>query len=280
MRNVLLLAHSAFLAALLLIGPSVSQAQVINGRVLEVGTDRPIVGASLRLYDDKGVTQAIAIADGSGTFTLRAPRAGQYRVRAERIGYATSTSVFFEVRSDPPMSMTVTLAPHGITLDTLRVTAESLVLEPGHSQFRRRCKAETANCFSSARIARTGATRVSDVFESVSGFAVRSEGALVAAGQRKYQPNDMSRQATRVRSPFGWGCFVILLDHHGRLTHQDLNEIDLDDVAGIEIYASYREVPTELRQSFFASQFWGCGVGIVWRKPAWGLPVPAAALPK
>src|SRR5688572_11236800 len=211
MRKLYLAAQSAFLAALLLIGPSVSQAQVLNGRVLEVGTDRPVVGASLRLYDDKGVTQAIAIADGSGAFTLRAPRAGQYRVRAERIGYATSTSVFFEVRSGPPMSMTVTLAPQGVALDTLRVTAESLVLEPGHSKFRRRCAAETANCFSSARIVRSGARRLSDVFESVSGFVVRPEGALVAAGQRKMQPNDVSRQTTRVRSPFGWGCFVILL---------------------------------------------------------------------
>jgi hypothetical protein len=262
----------AGLATLFLLQASIGQSQVINGRVLEVGSDRPIAGVSLRLYNDTKVTQAIAISDDGGGFTMRAPRPGHYQVRAERLGYTTALSGLFEVRAEPH-SLTIKLVPQPVALDTLEISAEALLLEPGFSQFTRRCKAETAICFNAGRIGRSGAVKVSDVFESIPGFAVELVGSVVSASQGS------SRATTRVKSFHGWGCFKIFVDHHGGLMRGvDLNDIQLRDIAGIEVYPSYREVPKELRQSFWAAAMWEdrpCGVGIVWQKPAWGAPVPA-----
>ena len=248
--------RAVVLATLFILRASIGQSQSLNGRVLEAGSDRAIAGVSLRLYDAQGITRAVAISDASGVFTIRAPTANRYQVRAERFGYQRLTTDFVELRADTATSMTIHLVPEGIPMDTLQVTARPKGLEPGSSQFARRCKARDAICFTGERIARSGAVKPSDVFESLPGFAV----------EEIYRRGEGT--STRIRSFHGWGCFQLFLNHHTRLP-MDLNELLLTDVEGIEIYRSYREVPKELRESILGPMIWGCGVAIVWTKPAW-----------
>jgi hypothetical protein len=52
-------------------------------------------------------------------------------------------------------------------------------------------------------------------------------------------------------------------------------EIEVDEVEGIEVYRSFREVPDEIRASIYMSWIWppehlgGCGVVIIWTRLGW-----------
>lgn len=81
------------LSGLLLFGVARSAgAQTVRGALLEEGTDRPIPGAFVILQDSTGRTLATTMSSSAGTWLLRAPMAGTYRLRADRIGYASLVS--------------------------------------------------------------------------------------------------------------------------------------------------------------------------------------------
>lgn len=106
------------------------RAQTFAGRVIEDGSDQPVAAALVRLLDDEGEQIAIAIADSSGAYRLRAPEPGIYRLDAERIGFETfqtplldagfadrSYPIDLVLRSDP-------LELPGFTVETARVSDE------------------------------------------------------------------------------------------------------------------------------------------------------------
>jgi hypothetical protein len=248
-----------------------ASGQAIRGTVVEQGSERPIAAASITLIDEKGAVAATAIADSAGRFGLRPPRAGKYWARAQQIGYVSTLTPVIEFTSTSTHEVTIRMQPRGIPLDTLRVQAERKGLEMGRSQFTRRCGTTEAICLTQARIRNTGARWPTDVFANIPGMAVIDNG-----------------RNRSVRSFEGWGCFVIFLNHHttpmqsrsggGTLMHMD--ELLLNDIVGIEIYKSFREVPREFRESIYAAEIWpvdmtarspsgGCGVARVWTKAAW-----------
>lgn len=67
-------------------------AQTVRGTLVEQGTDRPIPGAFVVLEDSTGRTLSTALTTSAGTWLLRAPAAGTYQLRADRIGYASTIS--------------------------------------------------------------------------------------------------------------------------------------------------------------------------------------------
>ena len=87
-----------FTLALLLTAAALqpASAQVVRGTLVDAASDRGIGGAMLTLLDRSGrrVEQALTRED-SGTFELRAPAPGEYRLRSDRIGYATTYSEYF-----------------------------------------------------------------------------------------------------------------------------------------------------------------------------------------
>jgi len=68
------------------------EAQVIKGDVVDEKTTTPIFGAIVVLLDDSSHRVAATISDDSGHFALKAPGAGRYILRADRIGYRSTTS--------------------------------------------------------------------------------------------------------------------------------------------------------------------------------------------
>ena len=67
-------------------------AQTVRGTLVEEGTELPIAGAFVILEDSAGQALASTLTGSAGTWLLRAPTAGTYRLRADRIGYASSPS--------------------------------------------------------------------------------------------------------------------------------------------------------------------------------------------
>ena len=85
------------LVALQAAAASAAHAQVVRGRLVDADGDTAIGGAMMTLMDRDGSPVERTLTNtATGLFELRAPSPGEYRVRAERIGYATTFSAFFD----------------------------------------------------------------------------------------------------------------------------------------------------------------------------------------
>ncbi len=82
-------------AALLAIGPRPLVAQVVRGLLVEEGTGSALEGAMVNLLDQADRTVVGALTGTDGRFSVLAPSPGSYRLRADRIGHASTFSPEF-----------------------------------------------------------------------------------------------------------------------------------------------------------------------------------------
>ncbi|HEX6747896.1 MAG TPA: carboxypeptidase regulatory-like domain-containing protein [Longimicrobium sp.] len=115
-RALPLAALAAALAAL------PAAAQTVTGSLTEPG-GRPVEQVLVALVDAQGRQRAAAFTDATGAFTIRAPGAGRYSLRAERIGYATVTSPTFDLRDGETRTERLNASGRAVALQALRVTA-------------------------------------------------------------------------------------------------------------------------------------------------------------
>lgn len=85
---------------LALASPGHGSAQIVRGQVVDSILGTPVAGASVALLDDGGTEAARTRTDDKGLFLLRAPGAGQYRLRAGGEGYRTSVFPPFDLAAD------------------------------------------------------------------------------------------------------------------------------------------------------------------------------------
>jgi len=76
-------------------------AQEVLIEVVELSDGKPIVGANVSLVDDHGMSLFGNFSDQGGHSVLRAPSAGRYVVRADKVGYDSWTSVILYVTAAP-----------------------------------------------------------------------------------------------------------------------------------------------------------------------------------
>lgn len=86
-------ASTALVTALLLaLYSAPAAAQLVQGRLMGAGTDRPVPGALVGLIDATGRRHGVELSDIYGRFAVRAPRTGIYRLEVRRVGYQTEVS--------------------------------------------------------------------------------------------------------------------------------------------------------------------------------------------
>ena len=113
---------AAVLLALLLALPA--GAQSVSGHFVDAdGT--PIPSARVVLQDEAGRVVHAAMTDASGRFSLRAPAAGRYVLRGERIGYATSLSPPLLLAAGEQASHRLVAASGRVLLDAVVVSAQA-----------------------------------------------------------------------------------------------------------------------------------------------------------
>ncbi|MGH7476922.1 MAG: carboxypeptidase regulatory-like domain-containing protein [Longimicrobiales bacterium] len=110
---------------LVILFPSVAPAQVVQGTVVVIDEEAPVVGAVVELVDDAGTRWAATLSDEFGAYLLRAPAAGRYRVRVERIGVATTSSPLFDLGSTETVEQALRVALQPVSLEGISVTGES-----------------------------------------------------------------------------------------------------------------------------------------------------------
>ena len=75
------------------------RAQAISGVVAEESSGEGLAGAVVLLFDDEDTERGAVLTRPDGRFEIQAPAPGTYRLRVERIGYASTTSAPLTVDS-------------------------------------------------------------------------------------------------------------------------------------------------------------------------------------
>lgn len=116
MRNFKLLVILAVIGT-----PIALKAQVVQGRLLESGTRRPVVSAMISLVDSTGVVVQEAMSGMDGSFRIQAPEPGAYYILAEGLGYAPFLEGV-ELGEGGFLPVELFLEPKPVMLDSLVAT--------------------------------------------------------------------------------------------------------------------------------------------------------------
>ena len=93
-----------------------ASAQVVRGRLVDASDDAGIGGAMMSLMDRRGTQLSRVLSRDSGLFELDTPISGTYRLRADRIGYATTFSDYFDVAAGDTLSFRMVAAIQAVSL--------------------------------------------------------------------------------------------------------------------------------------------------------------------
>ncbi|MCH8494209.1 MAG: TonB-dependent receptor [Balneolales bacterium] len=117
------ISKALFVLMLLLIGTSDLFAQrsgVISGRVLELGTDEPLIGVNVRIAD----TSIGAVTDNEGYYHILNVQPGTYDVVFSMVGFSTTTVRGVVVHLSETTTINATIGEEAITGEEVYVTAE------------------------------------------------------------------------------------------------------------------------------------------------------------
>src|SRR6476469_6122139 len=115
-------ARRALLAAA--IGVAVTtrgDAQEVSGVAHIAGSSLPIAGTSIVLVDRNGVMVTGTLAQADGRYALRLPGAGQYRLRARRIGFSPDSSAVLDFAEGSRLRYDPAMTPLRTTLEVVKV---------------------------------------------------------------------------------------------------------------------------------------------------------------
>jgi hypothetical protein len=99
-------------------------AQIVSVEVRDSVTGQPVVGAVVRLLRD---TTALTrgLTNGVGRVSVRAPAAGEYRMRVLRIGYAPFLTAPVRVTANETVETVVRMSAAIVSLDVIEVQSKS-----------------------------------------------------------------------------------------------------------------------------------------------------------
>jgi hypothetical protein len=123
---------SSVLLALLLAAPL--GAQTVTGQFVDRAGE-PVPSARVTLRDEAGRIVHSTLTDAGGRFSLRAPAAGRYAVRAERIGYASTVGAAVTLAAGEQVTQRLVASGERVMLETVVVEGQTrCALRPGVSE--------------------------------------------------------------------------------------------------------------------------------------------------
>ena len=102
--------------------PLDASAQVVRGRLLDGATG--LGGAMMTLVHANGAEVDRTLTRGDGLFQIKAPTPGRYRLRADRIGYATTFSEYFMLAAGKVVGIDVSASVEAISLEGIEAGGE------------------------------------------------------------------------------------------------------------------------------------------------------------
>lgn len=240
-------------------------AQVIEGTLMEVDSDRPISLGLVIMMTEQGDSITSAVTDGQDQFHLESGEPGSFVLVASAFGFKETSAGVFEL--GPGGSMTVqfrvgveAMPIDGIIVGLQRPAIEHQLVSQG---FVRRLQRGLGHFITPYDIENAPATRTADLFRGIPGVAVRTiGGGLFAFTGENIQFLDANGYCTPTVFIDGVRISPMIV------ASQSMdNLLPLQDVDAVEIYRRPAEVPIEYSST--AIQPTGeadCGVLVAWTR--------------
>ncbi|HEV7837803.1 MAG TPA: TonB-dependent receptor [Gemmatimonadaceae bacterium] len=240
----------AVLSFLLLIATAAQHAaaQTIRGKLLDQYTNQPIPGATVTLITATNSPVGPTVKTGSdGSFSVRAPAPGIYRLRADLSGYLSAMTPAIELGSGDEIDITWRLLAGMVQMRPVAIVANNRRTSGRLSGFYDRAQRKGFGYFITADdIQKRRPFFVSDLLRTVPGLEV-------------------------LPSPRGFGNIVRTIEGCQPAVYLDgvrfpLMGESIDDIVnpsqleGIEVYTHAAEVPAQF------ANFGSCGVIALWTK--------------
>ena len=112
---------ASFLTALVVLAPD-AQGQIVRGFAREAESGRVIESGVITLLDADGAPIRAVLTDSAGEFGVRAPSAGAYRLRFERLGFRPLTTDRFTLDEGENETKDIRAAAVSVSLEQIVVT--------------------------------------------------------------------------------------------------------------------------------------------------------------
>jgi hypothetical protein len=120
-----MLKRSCAILALTLVTSDLLVAQAVRGRLVEADSGAPVAGGLIVMFDLEGTEVASTVTGSQGTYHVRAPGAGVFRLRAERIGFESSLSGEIALLSGQVVTEELAASSTAIVLPVLTVESKT-----------------------------------------------------------------------------------------------------------------------------------------------------------
>jgi len=244
---------------LLLASSSRIHAQTIEGRLLEVGSELPIVLGQVMLLTESGEVVAETVSDEVGFFSLSAGSPGNFLLRGERMGYRTRVDGVFDLGEGSLMTVKFRLARDPVPVDPLDVSVEARSARLELAGFYERKEDGHGVFLGPEEIAEKPVALATQLFRNIRRVRIR---------QRPMGGNVIVIQGAAMISLAQKGiCYPrVMVDGNevfrGGAEPAALDEVvSASEIVGIEIYRGPAEIPTRYLGARSA-----CGLILVWTK--------------
>jgi len=235
------------------LAPDLLSAQLVQGRLVETGAERPVVSGTVRLMAPDSTEVARATTDSTGTFEMRAPRPGEYFLTARALGYEQSWTDLVVVRQ-PGLRMKLLIDPAPIPLREVVATGARPSYDRNQGFYDRLKKKRAGRFITREQIERRQPGTTADMLRAVPGLRVKLlNGQYVIEASHAMSLSDV--KATE-------GCHANLYLDGARIDYTSINSIPPKEIEGMEIYANGAPVPAEFNSSEGAA----CGVVAIWTR--------------
>lgn len=253
MRPGLAVGPATLAACLALLLPADSDAQQVEGRVVDADDGSPVGGATITLADPAGTPLRRVVADDRGHFWLWHTEAGRFLLSAQRIGYAQVSGQPVQVDSAEVVQVLIRMRPEAVPVEPLRVVARREVKRFTPDEFYDRMSrfADRGTFITREEIELSGARLPSLAVSRAPGTWVRP------AGRSGFTNSISLASYGRLCSP------AIYLDGRRLQPWETLDEVVMvDRLEGIEVYRGYFRPGTYFQDL----ENWGCGYVLAWTK--------------
>ena len=242
------------LAILLVASSGHLSAQRVTGEVREVGFGRPVRGAIVTLLDTLDAVLGSVATDSTGSFSLRAPGAGRYRINLRRGEIYSVRTALFSLTADQVRRFQLEVPLPPVELPAVRATAERI---PSAAMLgiEQRMKSGFGTFLTREQLDRAGtAIRLNELLREVSGLQIARDNRLGASyielSRGGCPAKLVVNGVTVVRAPLKLGDEEIL---------KEFLEYRAGDIEAVEIYKGPSETP-----GLFGGSDAQCGVVAVW----------------
>ena len=272
------------LAVLLALIGAPAHGQRLQGQLLDLETNEPLIGGLITLLSPDGRDLVTAVTDAEGKWVIEIPGPGTYQVSARHLGYRPWVHGPIAIAGDDDLVAVYHLGRHAVTLDPIEVSAQTMERYLAAAGFYERQRADFGHFITPADIERRQPTLITDLFSGLAGVNVMSA-ASGSVGGRVVQLRGsnlvqggvcrprifvdgilFARGDSRLRRPVRAEATERRPDDEVQRLDQSLNIDDIghpSTIAAIEVYRSATQVPVQFGGTSVETL---CGVIVVWTR--------------